>query len=118
MTGYSWEPLSPFLPLQHRASFSLTLSEFILPPAISCPHSFFFPCPACSGSRHSHFSIFPLGRWLSLPCRPDVPASLPEEEARPSPQGFRKEKAEQWGASLTVCQGSHSKFPGTRATPE
>lgn len=102
MARYSWKPLSPFLPLQHRASFSLTLSDFatchLLPPLL------FFPCPVCSGSRHTHFSIFPLRRWLSLPRRPEVPRKSPGRQ--PSPQGSRKEKAEQWGASLTACQGS------------
>lgn len=72
MAGPSWEAVSPFLPLLHRASLSLCLNLFILPPTASCPHPSFLPGPVYSGSRHSHFAIFPLGRRLSLPRRPGV----------------------------------------------
>lgn len=69
-----WAFLGTSLPLSSppAQSFSLPLNLFILPPTASCPHPSFLPGPVCSGSRHSHFAIFPRGRRLSLPRRPGV----------------------------------------------
>ena len=69
-----WAFLGTSLPLSSppAQSFSLPLSESILPPTASCPHPSFLPGPVYLDSRHSHIAIFPLGRRLSLPRRPGV----------------------------------------------
>ena len=95
-----WAFLGTSLPLSSppAQSFSLPLSESILPPTASCPHPSFLP--VYLASRHSHIAIFPFGRRLSLPRRPGVcgPGSqslqvFPEDTARPTPQRLGKEKA-------------------------
>lgn len=64
MAGPSWEPLSPFLPLQHRASLSLCLNLFclVLPPA---PTPLSFPALSADAPYTPTFHL-PAGR-VALP---------------------------------------------------
>lgn len=78
MAGPFWEPLPPFLPLQHRASLSCTLSQSILPRAASRPHPAFFPVLS---AQAPYIPTFPLPlleggspRLAGLKCMDLVPS--------------------------------------------